>query len=286
MNSTIQLKLYSSAIKNLHDPNWTGLDLYYKLKQHLRGITEPSDLLFKTIKNGLLFHIGKWIYEDFFEFDEGMEEFEYEGEYLMWFLEDFGVFLIDCGVNEKDSLLVKLFKDAEMFRILYFQDEEKYFKRLSSKQRKLRKLVIKLSTTYRDIIEKNKSNYAQIFAERVFHDRILCEYISQLMLGIGFDGAKEEYGKPEQWIKRGSFPEWAKKAVISRDRGRCAQCNKNVIMELDANHHFDHIVPLFKGGTNDLSNFQLLCDDCNWKKSKNIVAVNSSVPQYLQTKKK
>lgn len=51
--------------------------------------------------------------------------------------------------------------------------------------------------------------------------------------------------------------------LLVQQRGRCATCFNNVIEK----HHLDHIVPLAKGGTNDRSNFQLLCPTCNLKKS-------------------
>lgn len=51
--------------------------------------------------------------------------------------------------------------------------------------------------------------------------------------------------------------------LLVAQRGKCASCFANVIEK----HHLDHIVPLAKGGTNDRSNFQLLCPTCNFKKS-------------------
>ena len=51
--------------------------------------------------------------------------------------------------------------------------------------------------------------------------------------------------------------------LLVAQRGKCASCHANVIEK----HHLDHIVPVAKGGTNDRSNFQLLCPTCNLKKS-------------------
>jgi 5-methylcytosine-specific restriction endonuclease McrA len=51
--------------------------------------------------------------------------------------------------------------------------------------------------------------------------------------------------------------------LLVHQRGRCAICHCDVI----ENHHLDHIVPLAKGGTNERTNFQLLCPPCNLKKS-------------------
>jgi putative transposase len=65
------------------------------------------------------------------------------------------------------------------------------------------------------------------------------------------------------------------------DRGQCAQCGANVYLELTEEQHMDHIVPLAVGGTNDLSNLQLLCAPCNLAKGKQLIDVRSSVPPYL-----
>lgn len=69
-------------------------------------------------------------------------------------------------------------------------------------------------------------------------------------------------------LKRVNIPEWAKRAVFFRDRGRCCLCFKDLtgIISLKSSKNFDHIVPLAAGGLNDVSNLQLLCAECNSKK--------------------
>jgi 5-methylcytosine-specific restriction endonuclease McrA len=46
-------------------------------------------------------------------------------------------------------------------------------------------------------------------------------------------------------------------------QGKCACCRK----QLNKQYHVDHIIPLIKGGTNDVLNLQLLCISCNTSKS-------------------
>jgi len=48
---------------------------------------------------------------------------------------------------------------------------------------------------------------------------------------------------------------------------KCVYCKCSI---LNNNYHIDHIMPLSKGGTNELSNIQLLCPDCNLKKNNKL----------------
>lgn len=71
--------------------------------------------------------------------------------------------------------------------------------------------------------------------------------------------------------KRVYIPEWVKRAVLFRDKGRCVFCKRDLtglysLLE-DNEKHFDHIVSLNEGGINDVCNIQLSCQDCNLKKS-------------------
>lgn len=72
-------------------------------------------------------------------------------------------------------------------------------------------------------------------------------------------------------IKRVNIPSWVKRTVKFRDRGRCIDCGKDISGLLDTEEdnsvHFDHIISLKEGGINDVSNIQLMCRDCNLKKS-------------------
>lgn len=166
------------------------------------------------------------------------------------------------------------------------KDEQEYYTRLGEKNKKLKKLCLELSRAFAKELKELKLKYAEVFAERVFHDRVLCEFISKLVILIGFDDTYEDGEKPKKWVDRITIPSWAKKAIISRDRGNCADCGKNLTQELEDNYHIDHILPLSKGGTNDVSNLQILCEPCNLTKSNNPIPVKSSIPKYLQIRKK
>jgi hypothetical protein len=69
--------------------------------------------------------------------------------------------------------------------------------------------------------------------------------------------------------RQGSFPTWARKAIYYRDQGRCVLCQRDLsgLLSTDQRIHIDHMVPLNLWGTNDPCNLQLLCEDCNLRKS-------------------
>jgi len=102
-------------------------------------------------------------------------------------------------------------------------------------------------------------NLMQVFNERV------ARHINQL--------DKNEY--PELFNKRGNvnrfsgnWPSWLRSALIHREQGRCAINGEDLtaLLANDIQPNIDHIVPLALGGTNDTSNLQYICRQCNLAK--------------------
>jgi 5-methylcytosine-specific restriction endonuclease McrA len=52
--------------------------------------------------------------------------------------------------------------------------------------------------------------------------------------------------------------------VYERDEGKCVKCGSQNKL------HFDHIISFSKGGSNSKKYIQILCEDCNLKKSNKI----------------
>jgi hypothetical protein len=68
--------------------------------------------------------------------------------------------------------------------------------------------------------------------------------------------------KPNNNVKR-NVSESKKKFVASNQQWKCSSCNEL----LDATYEIDHITPLYKGGTNEVSNLKALCRNCHGKKT-------------------
>jgi hypothetical protein len=67
-----------------------------------------------------------------------------------------------------------------------------------------------------------------------------------------------------QPICREQIPEDIRMYVWRRDNGKCVQCGSNRHLE------FDHVIPVSQGGSRTERNLQLLCTECNKKKSNKI----------------
>lgn len=69
-------------------------------------------------------------------------------------------------------------------------------------------------------------------------------------------------GKPKEKLDR-SVSQLMKKQVAAKQQWRCGHC-QNV---LDASYEVDHILALYKGGTNEEENLVALCRNCHGKKT-------------------
>lgn len=74
-------------------------------------------------------------------------------------------------------------------------------------------------------------------------------------------------------LKRVKPPTWVQNAIFHRDKGRCTNCSRDLTRVINplAQAHYDHLIPLKMGGMNDVSNLQLLCEDCNRKKGASLL---------------
>ncbi len=82
-------------------------------------------------------------------------------------------------------------------------------------------------------------------------------------------GDHDDLFKKPGVLNRAHVPGWASRAVMYRDHGTCVACLRDVsgLLSLESRMHLDHIVPLSWGGMNCVTNLQVLCSECNLKKS-------------------
>jgi hypothetical protein len=65
--------------------------------------------------------------------------------------------------------------------------------------------------------------------------------------------------------RRERIPDDVRLFVWTRDDGRCVRCGSEDDLQ------FDHVIPVARGGGNAPGNVQVLCGDCNRRKSDSIV---------------
>lgn len=79
------------------------------------------------------------------------------------------------------------------------------------------------------------------------------------------------------------WPEWVKRALMYRDQGSCAICLNDIsgLLKVNFDKAIDHIVPLKLGGTNDITNLQILCEACNLKKLDHTIITSEMYSAYF-----
>lgn len=110
-----------------------------------------------------------------------------------------------------------------------------------------------------------------LFGDRVFLLKFNQEIAHIVQKCVTVEG-HPNFAEKDGVLKRVYLPQWLKRAVFYRDRGRCVVCGKDLTGTVSRGEevHYDHIVPLSQGGTNDPTNFQLMCKECNLKKAQQI----------------
>jgi 5-methylcytosine-specific restriction endonuclease McrA len=292
LDQQFALRLYSVAIQRVVNGSLTnGCDniLLYIATGSLTASNQEEfplaqkwlddGLLHQTIQKGLLHVIGESAFWSEVARDEWASNEELNP---LAFFNDFCTLIriadlsaIDVPDELRDSLN----------SLSYFIDES-----IAVDQAGIKRAAWKLG----DWASKNFTSivdvYVDDFANRALHNRQLCQEISLLCvsaLGLLFspDNAastpKYTPNKGKKLFKRTKWPAWVKPALQARERGLCASCATS-FSELTEVSHIDHIVPLGKGGSNDISNLQLLCSTCNNDKGACHVTVNPSFQNYIQ----
>lgn len=273
----VALKLHAYGLFRLQDSEWCGTELYDRAKAPYRGRVEPRTLFREPLPDGFLFQLGGWLFDDYLESDDVFHYRDFD--FLREYTEDFRQLLLYGGILRDDLLLRRIEKFLERLERIYGDSAEG--KPTDANKYRLQEYHERIWKKFEIPLSRLRDLYARDYAERVFHDRQLCGYISQIILDIGIDGTVDDEA-PGQWCPRLTFPAWVRNALISRERGKCAACGQDLSFELHGVAHIDHIIALASGGCNDLVNLQMLCDKCNHTKSVGMWPVTSSVPPYLE----
>lgn len=84
------------------------------------------------------------------------------------------------------------------------------------------------------------------------------------ILSRPIDRGLSEPPSPAAGHERHHIPDQVKREVLGRDGCRCYLCDSAVLMD---GLHYDHIIPVSQGGTNDAANIAVTCAACNMAKA-------------------
>ena len=106
-------------------------------------------------------------------------------------------------------------------------------------------------------------NWMNLFKNLWFILPILTMYLEKDSITKLFYNAPKKSIYNNNKALRSRLNETKKKVVASSQQWSCKRCNQL----LDASYEIDHIIPLYKGGNNELTNLQALCRNCHGQKT-------------------
>jgi hypothetical protein len=114
------------------------------------------------------------------------------------------------------------------------------------------------------------NEFKGLLTHNPFEFDINLEKVSKLIEILDLEIEKNELKKTAKG-KRAEFGKIYKAVKIEMLKNNLEIC---VFCKTEKKITIDHIIPLSKGGTNDLSNLQFLCHSCNSKKSAKYEAIS------------
>lgn len=116
--------------------------------------------------------------------------------------------------------------------------------------------------------EEKRYSWGERTREPEFYDNaepwIMCKKCNRKIEKFPCHWCQPKLIKKETVKRKRYITEEVKRKVWRRDGGKCIDCGSKELLE------FDHIIPVSRGGSNTARNIQLLCENCNRKKSNTI----------------
>lgn len=210
-----------------------------------------------------------------------------------------------CAKPKRHTLLHTLIKTVCIDCLNYIMDADDL-----EASNMMKKWMDSLSVDYTDISEPNTDDYCEwkkhadliqdrfcekaldIIANATFvllfnNKDFLFQFNKKITMQIQQLKKQDypDYLKEDGKLLRTDPPTWLKDGVFYRDRGRCQECGTDLsrIFRNGEAANYDHIIPVNKGGSNDPTNFQLMCEHCNKSKSDRSTSFRNVVYPFLDT---
>ena len=240
---------YSNIISNILNADFEVLgfiDSFFNDEEAIHHLARPFEK--ESALHAFIFHIiHNFFEEDMCNYDE--KNF-HSSLYADIVLKQFGItnYSLEEVIGERKPLQ---YSDVEEYH-----DELRLIGILEELYQKITNEIFYLLFNNRDVLLRYNSMVAQ---QMDFESNKTIE-----------DDYVRRYFNKKGYLRTVRVPEWCKRSVFFRDRGKCCLCLKDLsgLLSPATDRHYDHIVPLVQGGLNDVSNLQLLCSICNLKKNK------------------
>jgi len=129
------------------------------------------------------------------------------------------------------------------------------------RRKKILKLEMEQEKIKQDMLDKANKH---IEAQREIDERLRKELEVELGMKSPSSSIEEDSDTIEQERSNRYIPSSVRREVWRRDKGKCVNCWSRKNLE------YDHIIPVSEGGSNTARNIELLCEECNRKKSNKI----------------
>ena len=108
-------------------------------------------------------------------------------------------------------------------------------------------------------VYRYKNHIAQKYIKNIEKDVYKSVGIPATILFDSIKNTNKKTKSSNSYKHKRNVSELSKKIVASRQKWRCKKCKEL----LDFTYEIDHVVPLYKGGSNELNNLRALCRNCH-----------------------
>ena len=170
-------------------------------------------------------------------------------------------------------------KTKETKRNEYMKNRDRYLKRRRKYYQENRDIILKQMKQYQKANRDRISRYKREYTER---NRDLITEKNKIYYEENSGDFKERSAKRKALIRKADVGDVDYNKILARDKMHCYLCNEKII---DDNYHFDHVIPLSKGGSHSMRNIKVTHAECNMIKHDKPASEAKKIIREINTMK-